>query len=198
MNSDTTEPYISKSMRSIRSQKMEIETIISLCKAIKPDKKFNVLEIGVYLGDSTEIFLDSGAVNKLYAIDPWMPDYDINDETSKSNMIEVEKEFDNRITNRFDNAIKHKGTIDSFKDTKFDRIDIVYIDGSHRYEDVLHDIIMTVNHIRPSIAICGHDFYLAQNGIYTIQKALSETIGWPDVILGMASWMKFRNTYSWL
>ena len=56
-------------------------------------------EIGCYAGESTAIFLNSGKIATLYAIDPWMNGYDNNDLASSSNMKLVEELFDETIHN---------------------------------------------------------------------------------------------------
>ena len=185
------------SMRSGRSSKMELETIIKVCSSLKRGNAINLLEVGVYQGESSEIFLNTGLVSKLYCVDPWTCGYDDRDDASKTDMTAVERAFDSRVTSRYGNVVKHKGTIGTFVETKFDHIDVVYIDGSHRYEDVLNDIQTAIDHIRPSIAISGHDYFWSDGTKPCVQNAVNRLLGYPDMILGMASWMKLRNTYSW-
>ena len=58
--------------------------------------KFNgvriIIEIGCFKGVSTSIWLKY--FEKVYAVDPWLPGYDINDVASHIVGSEIEKEFD--------------------------------------------------------------------------------------------------------
>lgn len=184
-------------MRNGRSSKMEIQTIVDMCSARNKRDILNVLEVGVYRGESSKVFLDSGKIGIFYAVDPWVQGYDDADAASTTDMHEVEEEFNNRIMLRYSNVVKHKGTLETFKDTDFRHIDLVYIDGSHKYEDVLNDIKIVRDRINPTIAICGHDFFWKEGDKMSVQQAVYGTIGAPDVILGMSSWIKFMNIHSW-
>ena len=78
--------------------------------------KLAMVEVGSYQGESMEIFAKSGMVKKIVCVDPWKPGYDKHDIASKSDMVEVEKAFDERAASVKDYAdvVKHKGTLDTF------------------------------------------------------------------------------------
>lgn len=50
-------------------------------------------------------------------------------------------------------------------------IDLVYIDGDHRYEHVRHDILAWSEHVRPGGIIAGHDYGLFEG----VNQAVQET-----------------------
>ena len=77
---------------------------------------------------------------------------------------------------------KSKDAIIKFQDSD---IDLVYIDGDHRYEAVKQDIMMWKSKIKFNGYISGHDY-----GREDINRAIEETIGTPDHIFVDSSWIK--------
>lgn len=148
-----------------------------------------MIEIGSYRGESAEMFLRSGKINKIYCIDPWKPSYDKNDAASYTNMSKVECEFDKRFAN--DNrVVKEKGTINDFVDKhmRLPKIDFVYIDGCHTEEATINDIKTTLDYIKPSFAIAGHDY-----AITDVKNAVAKTLTCPNKIYIDTSWIWFCN-----
>lgn len=178
-------------MRTSRQSTLELIDLANLIKS-KTEKRINFIEVGVYSGESTRIFLDNLDIGIYYAIDPWKTGYDDLDQASSTDMCEVERIFDNNILKRYENVVKFKGTLDEFSQTTFKSIDIVYIDANHQYDFVKSDMLKTIRDIRPSIAICGHDFMWQG-----VQRAIFEIIGVPDAVYGLASWVKFLGQYAY-
>ena len=150
------------------------------------------VEIGCYRGESTEIFLESGKIKKMYCIDPWLNFYDINDHASLSNMDSVMNDFDHRIVNKWPCVEKHRGTIESFiisnLNTPLD-IDIIYIDANHTYDSCKNDIMKSLYYIKPKYAICGHD-YAPCFGVF---NAVNDIFTKPDMTFIDSSWLKFTD-----
>ena len=142
-------------------------------------KDMTVLEIGVYAGEGTQIILDSRKVKKIYCVDPWKP-------TEKFQLPESLFDYyigkDNRV-------VKVKGTIDDFIALYNDKIDMIYIDGGHSYENTKYVIQTTLSKIKPSI-ITGHDYIKKFSGVI---KAIDEFIGKPDKIYCDGSYKKLLN-----
>ena len=61
------------------------------------------------------------------------------------------------------------------------------------YEAVKHDIEMTLEILKPSVAICGHDFADRPLRIRGVKKAVLEKIGQPDKTYVDTSWIKFSS-----
>lgn len=146
---------------------------------------FIMMEVGVYRGESTELFMKSGKVKKMHCVDPWESGYDSSDAASNSDMSAVEAEFD-KIAERWPMCIvKHKGTIDDFgQDMK--QFEFIYIDACHQYESVKHDIQWAMS-LSP-IVIGGHDYGCADHP--GVQKAVDELLGKPDAVFSDGSWIK--------
>ena len=117
-----------------------------------------LVEIGSYSGESAAAFLDSGAVERIYCVDPWRDGYDPGDLASPS-AAAAERAFDARFSGD-SRVVKVKGTIDDFvklygKDVV---VDGVYVDACHQYAHVLHDITTVLHDVRPRMFIAGHDY----------------------------------------
>lgn len=156
-----------------------------------------MIEIGSYQGQSMEAFAKSKKVKTIFCIDPWKEGYDSKDIASSTNMKEVEKKFDERVTSidKEIKIIKHKGTLDTFIDSleyknfleNGNNIDFVYIDGCHTYESCKHDIEVCKNVIKPKLAFTGHDYV---DGWIGVKTAVNESFGVPDKTFPDSSWVK--------
>lgn len=166
-----------------------------MCKDIK-DYLYNlsenpiIVEIGSYMGESTEIFAQEFPFATICAVDPWINGYDDNDETSDADMIDVENQFDMRIK-YYKNIIKIKDF--SLNVNTVDEIDMIYIDGSHRYEDVKADILYWKDKIKSGGIISGHDYYLTNTPKHVkgVEQAIIELLVTIDKSYKDGSWLKF-------
>lgn len=62
--------------------------------------------------------------------------------------------------------------------------DMVFLDGSHEYEDVKRDILMWHNRITPGGLLCGHDY----TNMDTVRAAVDELVKGPQVAKGTSIW----------
>jgi len=151
----------------------------------------DMVEIGCYVGESTEIFAKSGKFKKIYAVDPWKNGYDDKDIASKQMSMErVEGMFD-KTCSAHDNIQKVKATssevADEFED---ESIDFVYIDGDHRYEAVKNDIKKWAPKVKRGGYIAGHDYYGKNKSKITYVKiAVDELFGSPEKTFQDNSWI---------
>jgi predicted O-methyltransferase YrrM len=160
-------------------------------------KNLIMVEIGSFMGESMEIFANSGLFDKIYCVDPWKNGYDDTD--GSSNMVEIaEATFDNKKS-KFNFVEKIKSpSLEACERFENESIDMVYIDGNHQPNMVKKDIISWSQKIKKGGFICGHDWFY-QDGL--IQKTIIETIGIPDYICnhvmyggeGDGSWIKIKN-----
>ena len=146
------------------------------------------IEIGSYAGESAEMFINSGAFKRLYCIDPWIQNYDPNDNTGDDSIPLAEAAFDNRFKN---NPIVVKLKLKSSEVARLfedNSIDFIYIDGNHQYEFVKEDLINYVPKVKQGGIIAGHDY----SGPTTpgVTKAVDEFFGVPP--------MKTYEDYSWV
>jgi len=135
--------------------------------------KANMVEVGVYAGQSTHIF--SQYFKRVHAVDPWK-----NFEEYPENMRVVEKVFD-----RFKapNVIKHKKTsVEAAKDIKDKSMDFIYLDARHEMEYVLEDIDAWLPKLKDSGWIGGHDFYLHSQHDPWVANAVVQRFNIDDIV----------------
>lgn len=113
-------------------------------------KNLNILEVGSFIGEGTDLFLKKCDVCNIYCVDIFGNGY--------TNCI-YEKIFDYFHGN---NSKVHKiiGKIDKFLEKNISNIDIVYLDSDHSYKNVKNEFSIVMNYIKPKIAISGHDYYM--------------------------------------
>jgi precorrin-6B methylase 2 len=116
-------------------------------------KSKSVVEIGSWKGRSTEELLES-CKGTVYAIDHWNGS---GDEITGA-LIEqqnVYKEFINNVGHYPNLKVIKKSSLDAVREFN-DKVDMVFIDGGHSYEDCRDDI----NAWLPKCTkyICGHDY----------------------------------------
>lgn len=143
-------------------------------------------EIGCYAGESTLMFLQSGKINTLYAIDPWSNKYTGKEDLSKKenktikkvydNMKWAEDSFDVRVS-PYKNVAKLKMTFDSAFYMIPSNLDFIYIDGNHEYEYVCKDIILAINKIKTGGIIAGHDYQETYPGVIQAVKSYFQIVG---------------------
>jgi len=138
-------------MRSTGRQKSGLINLMNFL----PDN-MTMAEIGCYSGESMSIFLGTGKVKKYYAIDPWLNDYNKDDEASSSDMKTAEKLFDDVVLKfKHVEIIKIKNFSYNAINLINEPLDFLYIDGNHLYDSVKHDIISWKNKTK---FIGGHDY----------------------------------------
>lgn len=120
-------------------------------------KRESILEIGTYKGESTSIIAATGYYDKIYTCD-----------------ITNHAKFD--IFSTFDNIQSITGDSDtvihSFDDNS---LDVIYIDGSHEYEQVCRDIDNSLLKIKKGGFICGHDYQ--KDAWPEVYQAVTERFG---------------------
>lgn len=116
------------------------------------------VEIGSYAGESTTMFLKSGAFKQLYCVDPWERDYDPRDHAGDEGIVEAEMIFDKRFSRcNLVTKIKRRSdeAISLFRN---ESLDFIYIDGNHTYEVFKKDLEGYVPKIKHGGIISGHDY----------------------------------------
>lgn len=145
------------------------------------DKK--MLEIGSYQGESTFMFAASGIFSEVHCIDPHIGNEEAND-ILKENWEQVKQEF-TLNTRYFNNITLHSdysyNIVDKFEDKYFD---FIYIDASHKYEDVKRDIELYLP--KTKYVIGGHDYQKEWPGVV---RAVDEIFGQPHKTYADESWV---------
>lgn len=162
-------------------------------KHSKIPKYRKMLEIGSWKGESTKIFASSGVFDKIVCVDPFEGTEEANKlfletwNTVKEGFKENTKMFKDKIELVQGYSYEVAGT---FLDNDFD---FMYIDGSHKYEDVVQDINLYWNKLKPGGYIAGHD-YFDDNGHPGVKKAIYDLWGrGPDWTFDDGSWLILKN-----
>jgi hypothetical protein len=149
-----------------------------------------IVELGSYMGESSLIFAQEFPKGKIICIDSWEGGYDNRDSASMADYIDVEEQFDLRLSS-VNNITKLKGYSTDFTI----ECDMVYIDACHKYECVMNDI----KHWNPLTkkVISGHDyntdeFIVVHPHIAGVKMAINESLGTPDKTFGDGSWFKLK------
>ena len=153
-------------------------------------------EVGCYAGESALFFLKSGKINRFYAIDPWKDKLEGDVEGTEEfkqrtkyvydNMEWAEKSFDIRMIPYQEIVIKLKMTLleaDAYN--RLPILDAIYIDGDHRYEGVLNDILLAKKLVKKGGIIAGHDYHWESPGV---KQAVDEIFYKPHKIYPDSSW----------
>jgi hypothetical protein len=129
-----------------------------------PGEEIRMIEIGSYMGESTQVFASSQGFNHIIAIDP-LDGYEEFSEMFNYDWKTVEKEF--KINTRyFDNITLLKDYSYNVVDTIEDNSQhMVYIDGDHSYAGVKRDIELFLPKIKEGGIIAGHDFTAGHGGV---------------------------------
>ena len=164
-----------------------LKDLIEYINVFQPTKEINMIEIGSYAGQSTELFAKH--FKSVTSIDPFIDDYDPNDITCEyMNLENVCKIFLEKMSK--ENNFTH------IKKTSCDAVGslngefgFVYIDGLHTYDQIKKDITNYIPLIKNGF-IGGHDYHPVWQGII---DGVNEIIGTPDKIFDDTSWIKKVN-----
>ena len=161
--------------------------LLDLIKAL-PDNII-MAEIGCYAGESTSMFMQSGKVRKMYAIDIWEDELNVYENIEKNHSFRlVETKFDDAT--RGMNIVKLKMDAESAL-PELPELDVIYIDANHEYDYIKKDIETSLKRLSPGSIICGHDYNLDSPGVI---RAVNEFFGKPDRIFSDSSWLvKLKN-----
>jgi hypothetical protein len=146
---------------------LRIPDLQEVYEGVRPRR---VLEIGCYIGVSTEFWLLH--CEQVIAVDPWP-------------IPEVRRAFLNRC-GHYPNLTRLQGkSPEAFICRKdFHSLDMVYVDGDHSYAAVLNDIYATAPMLRMGGTMAGHDYYLPD-----VRRAVHEVFsGGPDAVYSDGSW----------
>jgi predicted O-methyltransferase YrrM len=143
------------------------------------------VEIGAYSGEGTEVI--AKYFKEVLAVDPWLNGYDINDVASQQCPMKfVFKAFQERTKDLGNVSFKRGKSLDAVEFVRNESVDLIYVDGDHRYEAVLADIQGWKPKLRKGGVMAGHDW-----SFKAVQKALSETLGGDDYFFFQGdSWAK--------
>lgn len=146
----------------------EVDQVIGLLHMISEiiriePKIFTMVEIGSHIGEGTSIFLGFLSIEKIYCVDTWHMD---------TNFEEI---FKMRLSRYFGHrCFPVKKSSEEFAHEFTDILDLVYIDGDHRYEFVKKDLTTWYEKLRVGGFLCGHDYSL--HPFPEVKRAIDEFV----------------------
>ena len=145
-------------------------------------KEMTMIEIGAYIGESTTIFAEN--FKSVISIDPHL-NYDEIDVNAFVDFNIVQEEYLKNIS-KYDNVTYINKTSDDALIDILEKVDFVYIDGAHIYEQVKKDILNYMGLVKKGGVLGGHDYI----DIKDVTMAINELIGTPDKVFLDSSWVK--------
>ncbi|MCW5910443.1 MAG: class I SAM-dependent methyltransferase [Cyclobacteriaceae bacterium] len=120
--------------------------------------RLNILEIGSFEGVSSVFLLHTFPNSKLTCVDTWQG----ADEHQNLNMNKIEENFDQNTLPYGNRVTKYKGTsFNYFNDhdsSNTELFDIIYVDGSHFFDDVLIDALKSFHLLKVGRIIIFDDY----------------------------------------
>lgn len=142
------------------------------------------IELGCYMGESTEVFAVSRKFIELHCVDAWKAEH-LSTIAKEDEYMQAEAEFD-KVAAKYPVIQKHKMlTIEYLPNAPM--VDFVYVDALHTYEAVYTDIQLSIPKIRAGGILAGHDYSKEHPGVV---QAVHEIIGRPDGYFIDTSWFK--------
>lgn len=136
-------------------------------------RKMVMAEIGIYAGESTRIFIESGKVVRLTAVDPWSGDYDQGDGGwhSPFDWNEVYLVFSRYAAQHPEIDTRRMTSLEAARLMPDGSLDFVYIDSNHRYEAARDDIGAWLPKVKRGGWLGGHDWSPAYPGVARAVRA---------------------------
>jgi len=131
---------------------MSEEELTWLAERARESEK--IVEFGSYLGRSTRAMADN-TEGTIWAVDPWNGSYPV--ETGMNIDTYVLPQFKHNLKDHSERVIPVRMPSGNF-DLPF-KIDMLFIDGDHRFESVQKDILWGIRKVRSGGIISGHDYY---------------------------------------
>ena len=160
-------------------------------------KKYNFklgAELGVKTGRSSISLLHNNPDLHMIAVDLWdthesiietQHDHELDYKTCLKNI----KEFkvDDRIT------IIRKLITQASKDIEDNSLDFIFVDGTHTPEQLILDLKAWIPKVKPTGAICGHD-YVSRFGMKPVINSLGvRERGYIDKSWGCSWWILYKD-----
>jgi cephalosporin hydroxylase len=163
-----------------------LKSLITYLNSFFKTSDKTVIEIGSYVGESAMIFAkDFGFV---ITIDPFIDGYPADYGVSQyAEFSKVYEKFLENTKNYTNIQLIKQTSDDAISSLKDKKVDFLYIDGCHTYEQVWKDI----TNYKPLIVnggfIGGHDYVSGWKGV---MEAVDELLGSPDKVFIDGSWIK--------
>lgn len=138
---------------------------------IKENKFTKIVEIGVFKGKTCKYLLNNvDIIEKYYAIDPWKIYNGFYGRNIAQKGEKIYKNFLTKIESFKDKIEVLRMTSEEAVNHVGNDIDLVFIDGNHKYEFVKKDIELWYPKVKEGGIFGGHDYYVIED----IKKAVDE------------------------
>lgn len=153
---------------------------------------YSIVEFGSFHGRSTRALADNlpSDMGRIWAVDPWNGDYELEDgQILQAVNTFVMPYFLHNLKDHIDKktVIPTRGFSFTFKLPI--TVDMVFIDGDHRYESVVKDIHKALSLLRKGGIICGHDYGF--NTWPGVKRAVDELLS--DVKIEDTIWWTLKS-----
>lgn len=173
--------------------------LVKLCSAVAGQfeaRPLRMAELGVWAGESMEIFNRHLSLATYVGVDAWTGpkgDWRLYEdaELCYQQALESLRLRTESVCTTFQTLrgrTTDKATLDQVPDRS---LDFLYIDADHRYKKVRADILAWLPKLAPGACIGGHDYSFAQalGKGYGVVKAVHEIFYCPDMLFADTSWL---------
>ncbi len=137
-----------------------------------------IVEFGCFHGRSTRCLADNGFPgSKIWAVDPWAGVYFNEEKTQIPIDTYVLPYFQKNLRDHIESGRVIPVRDFSYNFTLNHAVDMVFIDGDHRYDVVVQDIKKAYELLRPGGLISGHDY--GHPSWPGVKQAVDELVGGP-------------------
>ena len=170
-------PYFGPAMRSLQGLASRHKYILPVVRKLAKKSRIEILEVGSWAGASAISWASAmkslGLKGHVTCVDPWLPYFDLDKEQISIGHYErmndaaqagaIRKLFEHNVACAgFCEVIipregKSSDVLPELRDQSFD---IIYLDGSHAYDDVVFDLRQAKRLIRPGGIVSGDDLEL--------------------------------------
>lgn len=128
-------------------------------------------EIGVERGVYSEILCKGNPNMSLICIDPWQKYSYYREHVSQDKLDRFYEQTKERLA-PYNATLIRKFSMDAVEDIPHESLDFVYIDGNHRLDHVVNDLVHWVPRVRKGGIVAGHDFIKTKNGFLHVVEAV--------------------------
>ena len=136
------------------------------------------IEIGSWKGQSsaymTVEIINSGKNIKFFCIDTWEGSEEHQEFTEVKNLYQIFKDNMKPLENYYIDI--RKTSLEAAKIFDDNSIDFVFIDASHKYEDVKNDINTWLPKVKKGGILAGHDYFFQSDVWPEVRKAVDELL----------------------
>lgn len=126
-------------------------------------------EIGVMKADFSKLWGRNIPGLKMYLIDPY---YSYSGARKKFREHKQNKKIAQEAVKDYNAVFIEKPSEEAYREIPDNSLDFVYIDGNHKFDYAMLDILLWSRKVRPGGMISGHDFYYSNRSECTVRPAV--------------------------